>query len=539
METILTVKNEHLERLSPQEAVDFFRELLWAEATVLGIGKNLTNVPSAITVADGGIDAEVQHMQVNGGQGIIKQDLTRYQIKTGNFSLSDDSHIKKILFKDRSTELKIRVKSCLDKNGTLVVVLFGWDNPETKDDQLINKFKGKLTSIDQKYDKAKIEIWRQNNLIGFLKPFPSLALQVNERERARFQTHKSWSQDGEMKKEFKAGQAQKDFISNMQNELRKNSEAVHIHVWGDAGIGKTRLVLEATRADDLRALVIYCDAASKFRDSDLMNEILRDDNQFSVIIVIDECDPDSRSYIWNKLKYRGPRIKLVSIYNEYDDTAGNINYFDTPPLDNEEVSSIIQGYNIPKDQADRWPELCSGSPRVAHVIGLNLKNNPDDLLKPPDTVNIWDRYVVGGDDPDSQQVQQRRLVLRHIALFKRFGYGRSVVAEAQAIAEIVNQGDPQITWSRFQEIINKLKARKILQGENRLYITPKLLHIELWTEWWDTYGSTFNLEDFSEDLPPTLLEWFYEMFKYAAESKVATRIVKELLGENGPFQNEN
>ncbi len=538
-DTIFAVKNGDLARLNPQGAVDFFREMLWAEATALGIGENLINVPSAITVADGGIDAEVQNVPVSGGQGIIKQGLTRYQIKTGDFSLGDDSHIKKILFKDGSTELRPRVKSCLDKNGTLVVVLFGWDNPETKDDQLINKFKEKLTRIDHKYNNAKIEIWRQNNLIGFLKPFPSLALQANERAKARFQTHQSWSRDAEMKKEFKAGQPQKDFISNMQNELRKNGEAVHIRVWGDAGIGKTRLVLEATRADDLRSLVVYCDAASKFRDSNLLDEILRDDNQFSVILVIDECDTASRSSIWNKLKYRGPRIKLVSIYNEYDDTAGNINYFDTPPLDKEEVSSIIQGYAIPKDQADRWQELCGGSPRVAHVIGWNLKNNPENLLKPPDTANVWDRYVADGDDPNSLKVEQRRLVLRHIALFKRFGYGRLFVTEAQAIAEIVKQTDPQITWLKFQEIIHKLKARKILQGENTLYITPKLLHIELWTEWWDTYGSTFNLEDFSNNLPPTLLEWFYEMFKYAAESEVASCVVKDFLGENGPFINDD
>jgi hypothetical protein len=78
MDTIFTVENGDLERLSPQGAVDFFRELVWAEATVLGIGKNLINVPSAITVADGGIDAEVQNVPVSGGHGIIKQGLTRY-----------------------------------------------------------------------------------------------------------------------------------------------------------------------------------------------------------------------------------------------------------------------------------------------------------------------------------------------------------------------------------------------------------------------------------------------------------------------------
>ena len=34
-------------------------------------------------------------------------------------------------------------------------------------------------------------------------------------------------------------------------------------------------------------------------------------------------------------------------------------------------------------------------------------------------------------------------------------------------------------------------------------------------------------------------EWFYEMFRYAAESRAALRIVAELLGENGPFQKDD
>lgn len=536
--TILTVTNGALERLSPQEAVDFFRELLWAEATSLGIEKNLINVPSAITVADGGIDAEVYGVQISGGQGIIKQGLTRYQIKTGDFSL-DDTHVKKILFKDKSVELKPRVKSCLDRDGTFVVVLFGWDNPDTSDNQITEKFKKELTSIDENYSNAKIEIWRQNQLIGFFKPFPSLALKINGYGTLKFQTHQSWSSDAEMRKEFKVGQAQKDRISNIQNELRKNTEAVHIRVYGEPGIGKTRLVLEATREEDLKPLTIYCDSATKFRDSDLMNEILKADNRFFAILVIDECDSDSRSYIWNRIKHIGPRIKLITIYNEYDATSGNILYFNTPPLNKEQISSIIQKYGILKDQADRWSDLCSGSPRVAHVIGWNLQNNPDDLLRPPDTVNVWERFIVGADDPNSQQVQQRRLVLRHIALFKRFGFGRPVTAEAQAIAKIVEQADPHITWARFEEIIKDLKARKILQGENTLYITPKLFHIKLWVDWWDAYGNSFSFDEFSEKIPDTLREWFFEMFRYAAESRVASRIVEGLLGERGPFQNDN
>jgi len=541
METIFTVKNEDLARLNPQEAVDFFRELLWAEARRIGIAISKIQVSSWIHVPDGGVDALVEEGIASAQSGLIKAGYTGYQIKTGaSFKPWQDAKIKKELFgkKHPSKEnLGNSVRDCLDKDGTYVLVCFKQDLPAEQYKEAVGGIKYYFKQCG--YQDPKVEVWNQNNLIGFLKVFPSLALEVNQRGRLRFQTHKSWSQEAEMRREFKAGQAQQDFILNMQNGLRKNKEAIHIRVWGKPGIGKTRLVLEATLTDDLEPLVIYCDSASKFRDSDLMNEILKKDNQFTSILVIDECDPDNRSYIWNKLKYCGPRMKVISIYNDYDETSGNINYIDVPLLDKEWVSKIIQGYGIPKDQAGRWSEYCSGSPRVAHVFGQNLRNNPEDLLKTPDTVNVWDRYTVGGDDPNSQQVQQRRLVLQHLALFKRFGYGTPVVGEARAVATTVERADPQLTWPRFQEIIQRLKAQKILQGENTLYITPKALHIKLWIDWWNTYGEGFCFDEFSKDLPEKLREWFYEMFKYALESEVASRIVKELLGENGHFGNSS
>ena len=215
-------------------------------------------------------------------------------------------------------------------------------------------------------------------------------------------------------------------------------------------------------------------------------------------------------------------------------SPGGITYYDIPPLEDEQIRNIIvREYQIPADQANRWVELCDGSPRVAHVIGQNLLNNPEDLLKPPSTVNIWERYIVGRANPDSQEVKDRRRVLRHVALFKRFGYERSVVREAEAIAQ-----KSGIEWNKFQEIVGDLKDRKILQGEFTLYITPKALHIKLWTEWWDIYGRGFDLEEFKQGLRPELLEWFYEMFQYAAESEAASRIVKDLLGPNDPFQND-
>ena len=538
LETIFTVKNEDLDRLNPQDAVGFFCELIWAEATALGIGKNLIKVSSAINVKDGGIDAEVKDSPKSGSQGLIKKGLTRYQIKSGKFSLSD-YYIKKILFKDsKSIQLKPRIKSCLDKNGTLIVVLFGWDAPESEDNQIINRFIEQMKRVNPKYESAKIEIFQQNNLRGFLKTFPSLALKVTYREKFKFQTHRSWSQNAEMLRKFKSGPSQNKLILNIHNELRKNDEAIHIRVMGEAGIGKTRIALEATRIEDLEPLVIYCDNARDFKNSNLFYEILKDDNQYSVILIIDECDKESIFHIWDKLKYRGPRIKLISIYGDLENISKE-NFYEVPPLGKEKISSIIQEYGIPKDQADRWVEYCGGSPRVAHVFGYNLKNNPEDLLKTPDTVNVWSRYIAGLNDPKSEEVIQYQLVLQHIALFKRFGFIKPLNKEAKAVWKKISDVDPHITWSKFHEIINKLKRRKILQGEYTLYITSKALHVYLWSEWWKNYGSAFDVEEFCKDLPPKLLEWFFDMFKYAAESQIAAMLVKKYLRKDGLFQTSN
>ena len=144
MTLLFEVRPEHLTQLTPDKSVELIRKLVWADATASGIGKNLINIPTAITVKDGGIDGEVTEAKYNGKYGIIKKGLTRYQIKSGDFHCTD-SGIKSILFKEKSSELKDRIKSCLDKKGTLVIIFTGWDNPDSTDDnQITEKFKKQL-----------------------------------------------------------------------------------------------------------------------------------------------------------------------------------------------------------------------------------------------------------------------------------------------------------------------------------------------------------------------------------------------------------
>ena len=172
------------------------------------------------------------------------------------------------------------------------------------------------------------------------------------------------------------------------------------------------------------------------------------------------------------------------------------------------------------------------------MIGQNLRDNPGDILREPSTAEIWERYIAGLDDRDSPRVRERRMVLQFMGLFKRFGYQNPVGAEGEAISGLVEAHDNSIGQARFREIVRELRNRKVLQGDYTFYITPKALHVKLWTDWWDIYGFDFDMTAFEEKLPASLVEAFREMFVYAAQSQAADRVVRQLLGENGPFKDD-
>jgi hypothetical protein len=150
-------------------------------------------------------------------------------------------------------------------------------------------------------------------------------------------------------------------------------------------------------------------------------------------------------------------------------------------------------------------------------------------------VDVWGRYISGNDNPASELVRGRHTLLRYCALFRKFGWRKPVVEELQAIIKLVQKDHPDITNGKIFAAIKDLQARRIFQGDTTLYITPKALHIKLWGEWWETYGPHVKFDTIVETLPTTMRGWFFEMFRYAQESGVATALVAQLLGPAGPF----
>lgn len=541
IETIFTTKKEHLRDLNPTDAEDLFRELLRAETLRLGPENFKVNVPRGTNVTDGGIDATVSTSLLATQSDIIEPGKNGYQIKSGKtFRPWLKSEIKEELFKNRTPlnkeNLGKGIQACLDADGTYILVCTGIHLSKSNVEKARSHIE-KYLKEQCEYENPKVIVWSQSDFINFLDEFPLLVLGLRGLLEGKFKSHWSWSKDEGMQVPFVLGESQDRLITKIQNELRREGHSDPLQVWGDPGIGKTRLVLEATKTDDLSPRVIYYRSVSQFRDSALMDELLHGDSQLSAVVVIDECDPHSRTFI---PRNQNPQVKVITISNDCDGILGDVSEWEVQSLDSKRTREIIQGYGVPDFQADRHTDICSGSPFMAQHVGKILANFSGDASKILSEDYIYEQFYIDfeKENPTGEEVKLRRRVLRHIALFKQFGFERDVSNEAAAIAKKVEESDGSTTPMIFQEIVADLRKGKILKGEFTLQITPKALHIKLWKEWWDTYGRTFDLAGFTQDLPSKLQNWFYQMFKYAAESKKPLEIVKDLLGPKGPFQND-
>ena len=219
----------------------------------------------------------------------------------------------------------------------------------------------------------------------------------------------------------------------------------HIRLLGEPGVGKTRMALELTRTENLSPVTLYLRDGRALLKSSFLNELIQDHTYHFVVLVVDECPQKDSAEIWNILRARSERVRLVTIDHGPDTSADDkMRIVHVDPAGREQIISILEEYGIGKHDAGRWAEYCQGCPRVAHVIGDNLRQNRADLLQSPATVDLWDRFIVGHDEPTSEEVQLRKIVLRYVSLFERFGFEPPVDGEAQFIASMAEACDSSI-----------------------------------------------------------------------------------------------
>ena len=530
--TIFSPNLDRLGKLRIQEATEVFGRLLWCEAARLGL-VNIV-VSGDVNSSDGGIDAKADRVGGRDGHSF------HYQIKTGTaFKPWQPAAVAKELFgasgaKPSKAKLGSAVRRCLDIGGTYVMVSLGQDLLAENHSQAVGLLKSAFKACG--YKTARVEVWGVRQIANMMERYPSLCLDLGGLGDVRFQAVGSWAKNGDMTPRVSLGESQTVFIRLIQ-EILIGSEIQHARIIGEPGIGKTRLALEAIQQlPMLAAKAIYIPQAEYFQNSRLFFELLKDDREYSAVLVIDECDDDDRASIFNALRGR-PRLKLVSIDHGPELTSDLLmEVVKFPALKDAQIEEILREYIGKSVHAHNWVSWCEGSARVAHAVGYNLKRNPQDILKSPATVPIWDRFVLGYRKIKGEPAERLMTIVMHIALFRKFGAKKPVEAEGRFVATLAARVDPSITAGRFDEAVAQLVGRRILQGSHTLRLVPRALHVHLWKQWWDIHGANVNLSALMDEMPETLRRWFLDMLVYSNGSPSAQAAIQEVLSaDNGPF----
>ena len=530
--TVFEVGARQLQALGSAEAVRAFRDLLWSELRRVKVPSSDVSLGTK-EIADHGIDAHVQSTErLESSDTFLEGGDNHFQIKAGaSWKPWTPSFAKRELL-GSSKQLGSAVESCLTHGGKYILVCFGNDLTPVQRKSAIENIE--KIFADKGFANAKVDVWGQQELLGHIQRFPFLSLRLSERDRFQFLSWSGWQCSNEMSNKLELGEEQ-DRLCKEIRQMVRDENVCHVRIVGEPGLGKSRLVLESLARDGLSQLVVYVPHAEDFQNSRLYHDILHPDADYCLILVLDECRPRECKEIWDRLSNHSDRCMVVSLdHDSYHPSDERFVQIECPRLEDEKIEKIIDSYTGQEGSGRRWSELCSGVPRVAHAIGQNLKTNPDDLLKSPSMNLIWERFISGYRSIESSEAKEKLIVLRYIALFHRFGFETPVESEGKFISDLI-EADHGISYARFQSIVAELKRQRILQGKVTLFIAPKLLHVHLWTQFWELHGRGISIGGLFQQIPDEIRSWFVRMFPYAGESRVASAQVEKFLGPEGPF----
>ncbi|MDY7507219.1 hypothetical protein [Ralstonia wenshanensis] len=549
------VRTDDLIHIGATEAVDLFRQLLIIEAMVAGVAVTAVDIPSAITVADGGVDAEVTGMRGTAlPGGLISEGLTCYQIKTGGFSASTASDIRSLLVQPRfatghhkftKAELQPRVLSCFEKQGTFVVVLFGSDLVGPADDHGATQIREFMAAVDPKFASVKVRIIRANQLCSAISALaPGIALRLNRMQGsddAPFHDL-SFMEDscGLEIDVYQTTEGLDKAAQQITSAAQELNGFQHIRVLGDAGAGKTHLIYRSLRASQFSGCVIYCKDPEQAMGSTSLATLRVLAPTTTIILVVDDCDFETAEELTALFRRRATRMLLVTADNVAEPASAHVNtqVIEVPRLEKPAIADIFAGYGIPHETAKWLAKLCEGSPRAAHRLGEYIRNNPHE--QPAEQLahldGLWDRIVCAPHSVDSVDGQDRLAVMRTLALFRQVAWETADGPAAQlAVLSALKLLDDTFSHMRLSRSVSELRRRRVLQGPRVLLISPMLLHVAMWKSWFQHYGNMVDALQLRDRLEARMQQHFDAMLVFARESKAATVWVDNLLGTGGKF----
>ena len=286
--------------------------------------------------------------------------------------------------------------------------------------------------------------------------------------------------------ELSRARAQLDFEAPSDSE-----SALHLHVQGPPGVGKTRFALELCRDAPWRDTVLYVRQADDFRLSALI-DTAAEAPDVRLVVVADEAQPARLEPLRDSVGRADGRVRLITVGNCRTPDPSRIPQIAIEPLDPAAMRRVVGGWypDMPLEHVEFVINFAAGYMKLGRLAADAVDREPSatlpNLLVRHEIRSILDSLLGDGD----------RRALYVVAVLTHVGWNEDKQGEGEAIAEHLG-----LDWNHVRYQVDRFHDQMGIapRGGRYRYISPEPLAIYLAHAALETYPDL--LKSLPERLP--------------------------------------
>ena len=478
----LEVTAGHIQRLDERGLPLLVRRLLHAEADANGLPLDGIRVAANITTPDGGEDGRIQWEGGPPRTRMLPGSFVQFQFKAG--PIAPKSAGNDVVTKGGTIKDMIRAGLA---DGAHYVMVCGHTYNQKQIEARETAILRAISSASLEIHRDRIHFWDAAVVADWANRHPAVAIWVKElTEPGATGPFRSWSHWGDRSEHAQPWIDDERLVllrADLVDSVAKPRGILRI--LGNAGIGKSRLVIEAFRelqggSPSLSDFVIYADRHEV--DPHSINDVVRDlaDKSARAVIVIDSCPSDAHGTLAQMVVKSTSELSLVtigSLEDSHEQEGTDIHIVEPAPqaVTDSIVDRGLPG--LPSEDRRRLVLFACGFPRIAMGV-VRAWSRATPVAHATESFFV-DAYVCGRSD-------NKPIMTKAAMVLAAFGLVRDS-SSANQLEEVADRANMSI--SELRHAIQALLNRRVLQRRGDfLVLQPRPVAMNLAERQWQTWG---------------------------------------------------
>ncbi len=539
----LEVTGEHVTLLTERTFPALLRKLLSAEAQAHNLPQYGVHVAGSITTPDGGEDGRITWTEGPPRTPILPSQFCLFQVKTGKIAPAAAA----LEVVGRKGDVKPMIRSALEAGGHYLLLCA---HPYTYQqiDARKNRIREAIRVAGMHIDDAQVDFCDADWVASWVNRHPSVATWVKQlTQPGTLGPFRSWTHWAGRAEHDTSPWANDDRLAALREPIREGASATRrvVRVVGPAGIGKSRLTLEALgpceedeRFGSSLADLVLC--ADESETGDLaINGVVQTlaENGQRAVVVVDRCPPESHRILVGMVQRRGSSVSLITIDDEIppdlrDRTIVELNEHETLVKVPEAPSSVTEAIiysvcpELPSEDFRRLAHFSRGFPKIAHLVAQAWTSARPVAFATEE--HLVEAFVRGRRLPD-------RTLLGSARLLATFRLVRMDGPEADQLEEVAVRGQ-DLSAADLRVGFNRLIDRGVARRRGRFVILqPRPIALHLAERQWRNWSPASWDAVLGGDTSPDLKVGAAKQLALLNTTDVARQVVAHVCRDAGPF----